>query len=156
MEKYDAVIKSPIGHIGILAEADRITGVRLVVEGTRERMPREGVAADAARALKTYFRTGQWPAEIPLQEQGTEFQKRVWGLLRTITPGTTLTYGEVARRLQTSPRAIGQACRTNPCPILTPCHRVVAANGTGGFSGEIDGEWPGIKAWLLRHEGYIA
>ncbi|MGD9357072.1 MAG: methylated-DNA--[protein]-cysteine S-methyltransferase [Chromatiales bacterium] len=156
MEKYDAVIKSPIGHIGILAEADRITGVRLAVEGARERVPREGVAADAARALKEYFRTGHWPAEIPLQEQGTEFQKRVWDLLRTITPGTTLTYGEVARRLQTSPRAIGQACRTNPCPILTPCHRVVAANGTGGFSGEIDGEWPNIKAWLLRHEGYIA
>ena len=156
MKEHDAIIKSPVGYIGIVTEGDAVTGVRLNIEARRERIPREGVAADAAKALKAYFQSGNWPEDIPLDEKGTAFQKRVWKQLRAIRPGETLTYGDVARRLRTGPRAVGQACRSNPCPLLTPCHRVVAASGTGGFSGEVDGEWPRIKAWLLRHEGYPA
>jgi len=156
MNEFDAIIKSPIGYIGIVAGDDAITGVRLNIEARRERIPREGVAADAARALKEYFDTGAWPEGISLHEQGTPFQKRVWKQLRSIRPGETLTYGDVARRLRSGPLAVGQACRANPCPLLTPCHRVVSASGTGGFSGEVDGEWPRIKAWLLRHEGHPA
>lgn len=156
MKEHDAIIKSPVGYIGIVTEGDAVTGVRLNIEARRERIPREGVAAHAAKALKAYFQSGNWPEGIPLHERGTVFQKRVWKQLRAIRPGETLTYGDVARRLRTGPRAVGQACRANPCPLLTPCHRVVAASGTGGFSGEVDGEWPRIKAWLLRHEGYPA
>ena len=156
MKEHDAIIRSPVGYIGIDAGGDAVTGVRLNVEARREQIPRAGVAADAARALKHYFESGEWPEGIPLRETGTAFQKRVWALLRAIRPGETLTYGEVAERLHSGPRAVGQACRANPCPLLTPCHRVVAASGTGGFSGAVDGEWPRIKAWLLRHEGYPA
>ncbi len=156
MKEHDAIIRSPVGYIGIVTGGDAVTGVRLNIGARRERIPREGVAADAARALKAYFQTGDWPEGIPLHEKGTAFQKRVWKQLRAIRPGETLTYGDVARRLHSGPRAVGQACRANPCPLLTPCHRVVAASGTGGFSGAVDGEWPRIKAWLLHHEGYPA
>ena len=51
------------------------------------------------------------------------------------------------------PRAVGQACRANPCPIVVPCHRVVAVKGLGGFAGDRDGRKLAIKRWLLRHEG---
>lgn len=156
MKEHDAIIRSPIGYIGIVTEGDAVTGIRLNIEAGRERIPREGVAADAARALKEYFHSGNWPDRIPLHEKGTPFQKRVWALLRSIRPGEALTYGEVAQRLHSGPRAVGQACRANPCPLLTPCHRVVAASGTGGFSGAVDGGWPRMKAWLLRHEGHPA
>jgi methylated-DNA-[protein]-cysteine S-methyltransferase len=156
MRQFDAIIKSPIGYIGIVAEGDSVSGIRLNIEAGREHIPREGVAADAAKALKDYFRSGEWPVGISLHEKGTPFQKRVWKQLRSIRPGEALTYGDIARRLHSGPRAVGQACRANPCPLLTPCHRVVAASGTGGFSGEVDGAWPRMKTWLLRHEGYPA
>mgnify|MGYP001827006547 FL=1 len=156
MKEHDAIIRSPIGYIGIVTEGDAVTGIRLNIEAGRERIPPEGVAADAARALKDYFHSGKWPDRIPLREKGTPFQKRVWALLRSIRPGEALTYGEVAQRLHSGPRAVGQACRANPCPLLTPCHRVVAASGTGGFSGSVDGDWPRMKVWLLRHEGHPA
>ena len=156
MNQFDAIIKSPIGYIGIAAGDDAITGIRLNIEAGREHIPREGVAADAAKALKDSFRSGEWPVGISLHEKGTPFQKRVWKQLRSIRPGEALTYGDIARRLHSGPRAVGQACRANPCPLLTPCHRVVAASGTGGFSGEVDGAWPRMKTWLLRHEGYPA
>ena len=155
MKDYDAIISSPIGYIGIRATGDRIHAVDLRVQASRERLPRDGAAANAARAIKAYFASGHWPEGIALQEQGTPFQKRVWRLLRSIRPGSALTYGEVARRLDSGPRAVGQACRANPCPILTPCHRVVSASGAGGFSGRSSGDWPRMKAWLLRHEGYL-
>lgn len=155
MNRYDAIIQSPIGPIGILSSGDSIARIELSLQAGRESLPPGGVAADAARALDAWFSGGRWPEGIALLEQGTAFQQRVWRLLRSIRPGTALTYGEIARRLDSGPRAVGQACRSNPCPLLTPCHRVVSASGTGGFSGKSAGEWPRMKEWLLRHEGYL-
>lgn len=84
--------------------------------------------------------------------KGTEFQKRVWRALCAIPPGTTKTYGELAKQLNTSPRAIGNACRKNPLPIIIPCHRVVAKNSLGGYAGARIGNLLEIKKWLLRYE----
>jgi len=75
----------------------------------------------------------------------------VWAAIRAIPPGEVRTYGELARALGSSARAVGQATGANPWPVLVPCHRVVAAQGLGGYVG-----WhaPGraVKRWLLRHE----
>jgi len=82
---------------------------------------------------------------------GTEFQQRVWEVLRTIAMGRTLSYGEVARRIgkPKAVRAVGGACGANPIPVFVPCHRVLAANQRlGGFSGGLD--W---KRRLLAREG---
>jgi methylated-DNA-[protein]-cysteine S-methyltransferase len=84
---------------------------------------------------------------------GTPFQRRVWQRLSAIPAGETLTYGALARELGTSARAVGGACRTNPIPLVIPCHRVVATNGLGGYSGERGGDWLAKKRWLLAHEG---
>jgi AraC family transcriptional regulator of adaptative response/methylated-DNA-[protein]-cysteine methyltransferase len=70
-------------------------------------------------------------AELPLDVGGTPFQQRVWRMLRTIPPGSTLSYAEVARRIGAprSARAVAQACRANALAVIVPCHRVVRADG---------------------------
>ncbi|MEY6432471.1 methylated-DNA--[protein]-cysteine S-methyltransferase [Thioalkalicoccus limnaeus] len=112
---------------------------------------------DAFRCqFEAYLADPGHPFRVPLRPIGTAFQQRVWAALRAIPPGATRTYGDLAATLETAPRAIGQACRTNPLPILIPCHRVVARSGLGGFSGENGGRQLAIKRWLLQHEGYLA
>jgi len=71
-------------------------------------------------------------------------------LARTVPPGSTVTYGELAQRLGTSPRAIGQVMAHNPWPLLFPCHRVLARKGLGGY-----GPGLALKAVLLRLEAAI-
>jgi methylated-DNA-[protein]-cysteine S-methyltransferase len=104
-------------------------------------------------ALRTYFAdAGRVPA-VDVVFNGTDFQNRVWSALRTIPAGQVVTYGALAERLGSGARAVGGACRRNPVPILVPCHRVVAANGLGGFSGDTSGRLVDIKRRLLVHEG---
>ena len=128
-------------------------------EGARESAERlnDSLLPVAIRAaLARYFRDGRAGLELPLAPAGTPFQHRVWQALRAIPPGSTRTYGELARELGTSARAIGGACRANPCLIAVPCHRVVARDSLGGFAGERGGKRLAVKRWLLRHEGAAA
>ncbi len=108
----------------------------------------ERTAKALARALK-----GQTPGPLPPfdLESGTEFQQRVWEVLRGIPPGQTRSYAQVARVLGKpgATRAVGGACGANPIPVFIPCHRVLAAGGRlGGFSGGLP--W---KKLLLAREG---
>lgn len=110
----------------------------------------EGVAR-AVHALEVFFQhSSHTPLSLDLH--GTPFQQRVWQALCTIPWGETLSYGELARRLGSSPRAVAGACRANPVPLLVPCHRVTAKQGLGGYMGQSSGEGLAIKQWLLRHE----
>jgi len=81
----------------------------------------------------------------------------VWEAMQRIEAGHTRTYGELARELGSSARAVGGACGANPIPLIVPCHRVIAANRSlGGFMGaRAEGFELGIKRWLLEHEGAI-
>jgi methylated-DNA-[protein]-cysteine S-methyltransferase len=103
--------------------------------------------------VRAYFANPRHRFDLPLHLAGTPFQRRVWDALRAIAPGETRTYGDLAAELGTSARAIGGACRANPCPIVVPCHRVVGATGLGGFAGDLSGHKVAVKRWLLRHEG---
>ena len=111
------------------------------------------MGAETVDFLRRYFETGLWSADTPLQLSGTAFQQRVWRSLLAIPAGDVVTYGELAGELKSSARAVGQACRRNPSPIVVPCHRVVAASGLGGFAGVTAGAMSDIKRWLLHHEG---
>ena len=136
--------QTPIGVLNVTLDDDRIIAVntkhlypgssrasRMVSYDSRYR----GLRKQLGEQLRRYFDAPQDSFDIPLQQQGTPYQRRVWRALQRIPPGQTLTYGQLAKRLHTSPRAIGNACRQNPLPLLIPCHRVVAANGEpGGFS----------------------
>ena len=104
------------------------------------------------QALAEYF-TGDLTAidAIPVATAGTPFQRQVWAALREIRPGTTLSYGALARHLgrPKSARAVGLANGANPIAIVVPCHRVIAADANlGGYGGGLD-----RKRWLLAHEG---
>lgn len=108
----------------------------------------------AGEALRVFLAGGPFPQDLPLDlDRLPPFHRKVAAVLLASRPGQTLTYGDVAL-LAGSPgaaRAVGQAVRTNPLPILVPCHRVVAAHGPGGYSfpGGLD-----LKARLLALEGH--
>ncbi|GBQ82253.1 O6-methylguanine-DNA methyltransferase [Gluconacetobacter johannae DSM 13595] len=87
--------------------------------------------------LDAYFDGGADPfADLPLAPYGTAYQQRVWQVLRAIPAGQTRTYRDIAQVAGGSPRSVGQANSVNPIPILIPCHRVVAVQGLGGYSGD--------------------
>ena len=111
-----------------------------------------GNISDITQQLCQYSEQAHNNWSLGLPESGTAFQRRVWQYLQTIPMGTTQSYGEVAQALNSSARAVGNACRANPYLLVVPCHRVVKSNGIGGFGGKIDGEAIAIKQWLLAHE----
>jgi methylated-DNA-[protein]-cysteine S-methyltransferase len=105
--------------------------------------------------LADYFEHPGTNFSVPFELVGTPFQQRVWQALTQIPAGGTLTYGELAARLGSGARAIGNACRRNPVSIIVPCHRVVAASGIGGYSGSTSGPVLDRKRWLLDHENQL-
>lgn len=113
----------------------------------------ESMLESTVKQLKEYFIKATDFQEIVLSPAGTVFQQAVWQSLREIPRGETRTYGQIAKQLNSSARAVGNACRKNPVAIIIPCHRVVAANGIGGYAGETEGNQLMIKKWLLKHEG---
>ena len=150
MSEYSKSIDTPLGPVGVTWKDGILIRVDLEPKGLEESaVPLPMLIADQ---LDAYFSDGSKGFDLPIELRGTPFQHRVWTLLRSIPPGRTLTYGALARKLGTSPRAIGGACRANQCPIVVPCHRVVAAKGLGGFSGATAGRKLEVKRWLLRHE----
>jgi len=110
-----------------------------------------GVVNDALGEIKRYFGGIATDfAEVPLDLRGTLFQRQVWQELRKIPWGETISYGDLAGRLgkPKAARAVRQACGANPIPLILPCHRVIAQNGTlGGYSSGL-----ARKRWLLDHE----
>lgn len=144
-------LETPLGPIAIDWRDQALVGVDLAPDPR----PNQAAALPAAveRQFARYLADGRVPFELPVRLSGTAFQRRVWAALQSIPAGETRTYGALARELGTAARAIGQACRTNPCPIVVPCHRVVARHGLGGFSGATSGPRLAYKRWLLDHEG---
>jgi len=155
MHSYSAVITSPFGKLGILTDSQVLVGIDFLPATFAELQASNNIAAEACRQLQAYFANSKHEFCLPLQEKGSPFQSQVWQSLRQTTPGQTLSYGELAKRLNTSARAIGNACRHNPIPIVTPCHRIVAKTKLGGFSGHLTGSIWNIKHWLLQHEGAL-
>lgn len=111
------------------------------------------LAAEAQRQLERYLEQPDFVFDLPLKPVGTEFQLRLWRHLQAIPSGHVETYGQAAEALGSAARAIGGACRANPIPLFIPCHRIIAKNGLGGFSGHTQGERIDLKRQLLHHEG---
>lgn len=139
--------------LGLRCNLNGLCEVAFLAEGSPTRKPADPLLLETMLRLEAYFAgaTADF-SDLPLAPEGTPFQHRVWAALRTIPPGNTRRYGELAADLGTAARAIGGACRANPLLLLVPCHRVVASNGDGGFMGASDGQWPRRKQHLLAHE----
>ncbi len=100
--------------------------------------------------LLEYFEGKRTVFDMPFDIRGTEFRIRVWKILADIPYGKTLSYAQVADRVENpgAYRAVGTSCGANPLPIIIPCHRVLASDGSlGGYSGGLE-----IKRALLAHE----
>ena len=146
---HSALIPSPIGPLYVEAEDGRLT--RLYTDGHPAHTPADpptGVFAEVRRQLDEYFAGERTTFALPLAEHGTPFEQAVWAKLRTIPYGETTTYGEIARELNSSPRAVGRANGRNQISIIVPCHRVIGADGSlTGYAGGLD-----AKRALLDHE----
>lgn len=112
--------------------------------------------AASVRKLDNYWAQPDVPIDLQLLAQGTLFRQRVWTALCAIPLGTTLNYAALAHKIGSGARAVGNACRDNPYPLLVPCHRVVAAQGAGGYCGQTHGDFMRIKLALLAYERQCA
>lgn len=154
-EQFQAVVSLPFGAIGISMEEGKLRGIEYLDQKLRNYC-RDAPGLDRVlRQIETYLKDPTRGFDLELRLHGSPFQQRVWQALCTIPSGKTLTYGELAMHLESGARAVGGACRANPCPLVIPCHRVVARRGLGGFAGETSGRKLAIKRWLLRHEGWL-
>lgn len=141
-------LHTPLGEL-TLSEED---GAIVALDWGRGRdQARTPLLVAAADQLQDYFDGKRTTFQLPLAPQGTPFRQQVWAALQAIPPGETRSYIDIARTVGCrSARAIGQANGANPIPILIPCHRVVAADGSlGGYSG---GEGLATKRYLLALE----
>jgi methylated-DNA-[protein]-cysteine S-methyltransferase len=150
---YDAVIDSPVGILGIRLQDNRLRQIEFLDDEIELQAAISPVAQGVVAAISDYFETGRFTRNLNIELEGTEFQRRVWKELQAIPSGRVTTYGALAEKLGTSARAVGNACRRNPVPVLVPCHRVVARSGLGGFAGDHDGRLVAIKKRLLALEG---
>lgn len=153
---YQAVLSAPFGSLGILLTDDQVYGINFLPGNHPLQAATSLLARRVAAALNRYFDDPKTSFDLPLAIFGTAYQTRVWQALTAIPVGQTTTYGQLARLLGSSPRAVGQACGANPLPIIIPCHRVVAANGRGGFMHAASGAPLTYKDWLINHESGIA
>jgi len=149
---FDVVIPFPKMKVAVATREGRVVEIRYLPPTAPELAPTSPLAERAAHELERYRDDPRAPFDLPLLVEGTPFQRRVWNALREIPCGETVTYGELARRVGGEARAVGQACGDNLLPIVVPCHRVVGANGLGGFAHAVDGYLLEAKRWLLEHE----
>jgi methylated-DNA-[protein]-cysteine S-methyltransferase len=111
-------------------------------------LPDDRPNASARKQIDAWFSGKRRDFTLRLSPSGSPFQKRVWSALRRIPYGETRSYGEIAREIGSSPRAIGRANATNPICVIVPCHRVIGADGS--LTGYAFGE--GTKRRLLAFE----
>jgi len=153
-DAFDAVMATPFGALGIRLDDDAIDEIVFLPPGTPAQAPNHPAAARACDEIGRYLVNPAYRIKsLRLKRRGTEFQRRVWEAIAAIPHGETRRYGELAAKLKSAPRAVGQACGANPHPLVVPCHRVVSAEGLGGFAHSGDGFLLDIKRWLLAHEG---
>jgi len=145
------VTDTPIGRLGVVEEDGFITRLLWNAEPSGEQTD---LLAEATRQLQAYFAGTLTKFDLPLRVQGSDFQRAVCDVMLAIPFGETVTYGDIAKLTGAPAQAVGNACGGNPIPVIIPCHRVLGANGLGGFS-RAGGGLSGVemKVTLLRHEG---
>ena len=157
-DSFQACLRTPFATLGITTTDTHVTGVRFLAPTVPAKAPkRDSIAHLACVQLQAYLDNPDFRFDLPYRLSGTRHRLEVWEAMLRIPAGKVLTYGEVARELGSSPRAVGGACGANPIPVIVPCHRIVGANRSlGGFMGASgEGFETGIKRWLLEHEGAI-
>jgi methylated-DNA-[protein]-cysteine S-methyltransferase len=149
---FDVVVEFPRMKVAVKTRDDRVVEISYLPLSAKSLAPQNALAARAAEQLEGYRENPDTRFDLPVLVEGTPLQRAVWEAMCAIPRGKTRTYGELARELGADARAIGQACGDNRLPIVIPCHRVVAADGIGGFGHATGGYLLEAKRWLLMHE----
>lgn len=153
MGKYYFAYSTKLGEIIVIYSEKGVNEIKLPYDNFDSL---DGAVYMEDEKIKKYFDdyfAQNEPEKIELDINITEFQKKVFDLLCSTKRGSTLTYGDIGKLIGcSSPRAIGQALKRNPVPIIIPCHRVVGKNWDGGFGGDIKGEKMDFKKFLLETE----
>lgn len=153
---YTAIISvswpKRLGKLGIVVNKNSLVGIHFLDTQVADKPPVSSISQQIVSQIEQFFLNPIHPFSFYIKAEGSHFQKIVWRQLRKLAPGHVCRYGDLAKKCQTSARAIGNACRANPIPIVVPCHRVVAATGLGGYSGKVIGREIAIKKWLLNNE----
>lgn len=151
---YSTIFDSHIGSILIQRNEFGISKLQILPkkEKLSLRMHNDHLLKEAKNQIKAYLAKQLHAFDLPTCIRSTKFRQDTWTYMSKIPYGTTLSYGRIAKELNSSPRAIGQACALNPILIIVPCHRVIKTSGDlGGFSG---GTGIKTKIWLLKHETF--
>lgn len=140
-------VPSPFGPLSVAERDGAIVAIDWKAPETSTPTP---LLEKAAQQLTEYFEGSRKQFDLPLKPAGNDFQQAVCKAMLAIPYGETTTYGAIAEGLETYGQPVGNACGSNTIPIIIPCHRVLAANGLGGYSGEGGVE---RKIELLKLEG---
>jgi methylated-DNA-[protein]-cysteine S-methyltransferase len=144
---HAALLPSPVGPLYVALDGEHLTHLYTNGHGA-EPAGDDPRFAHVQRELEEYFNGTRTAFDLKLKPKGTPFMQRVWHALQQIPFGETMTYGELAKELDTGPRAVGRANGLNPISIVVPCHRLVGADGgLTGYGGGLE-----IKRALLDHE----
>lgn len=152
--EYFTHLKTPTGTLQINATEKEIIAISFLFEKPRPAVNPNHLCEEAAFQLKAYFTEKLTKFDLPLRQDGTEFQNKVWKELMEIPFGKTITYGQLATKLgdPNYVRAVGAANGKNPLAIVVPCHRVIGANGSlVGYAGGLQ-----RKKWLLNFESQLS
>jgi methylated-DNA-[protein]-cysteine S-methyltransferase len=149
---YQVVLDVPFARLGVSITDDKIEGISFLSPEIPLYSGKGVLAAEVSCQIKEYFQRKRDHFDLPLKFLGTDFERLVWQSLQEIPYGEVISYGDLAKRLNTSPRAVGNACRKNSFPIIVPCHRVISSGKTGGYCGHREGNFVAIKKFLLDFE----
>ncbi len=150
LAKYNAHILTPFGYLDLSLNDHVICASRW------QQTPSSLLSETIFQPLQTYWDNPKAKISIKLQQQGTQFQNKVWQQIAQIPIGEVLTYKQLAIKIDSGARAVANACRDNPFPGIIPCHRVVSCSGLGGYMGQTTGNWIELKQQLLNFERSLA
>lgn len=149
---YDVTVDFPKFKVGVATRDGVVTQLKYLPLSSPPVSPKNELAERAARQIEAYKHDANSRFDLPVVVEGTELQKAAWQRMCAIPRGRTRTYGDLARELGADARDIGQCCGDNRLPLVIPCHRIVAADGIGGFAHATSGYLVEAKRWLLMHE----
>lgn len=142
-----SALDTPFGPLSLFGDEKGLTDILYSAQGSDISL---GLYNAFKAELEEWLLGVRRDFSVPWHTQGSLFRERVWKAIRDIPWGEVRTYKDIAREAGGCPQAVGGACGANPLPLITPCHRVVAANGLGGYGGNMNSK---TKIWLLEHEG---
>jgi methylated-DNA-[protein]-cysteine S-methyltransferase len=150
MSSYSMSLESPVGYLSLVSDEKYLKSVTFSDERVEDAEHLPGILLQAASQLKEYFEGTRSRFDLPLDPDGTGFQKNVWQKLLEVPYGATKSYRDIALELGSvlNTRAVGTANGKNPIAIIIPCHRIIGQDGKlVGYAGGLE-----RKKWLLLHE----